>query len=130
MKFSRALLALPALSSVTFAAPLTNGELHAPNQSPNPNEEVKAHLDKRALTCQSVARAIWVSHGALLAAYVLIQSMSVAISRRWDLTLFFELLNIVMSSLPRSRIMSKESVKDMITNNVLCGLQKSEKLSI
>ncbi|KAJ5574668.1 hypothetical protein N7450_008567 [Penicillium hetheringtonii] len=70
MKFSRALLALPALSSVTFAAPLTNGELHAPNQSPNPNEEVKAHLDKRALTCQSVARAIWVSHGALLAANV------------------------------------------------------------
>ncbi|KAJ5973864.1 hypothetical protein N7481_011074 [Penicillium waksmanii] len=67
MKFSRALLALSALSNVAFAAPFTNGELQATNQSPNPEEEVKAHLEKR-LTCQSVARAIWVGHGVLEAA--------------------------------------------------------------
>lgn len=65
MKFSRALLALPFLSNVAFAAPFTNGELQAANQSPNPPEEVKAHLEKRRLTCQSVARAIWVGHGFL-----------------------------------------------------------------
>jgi uncharacterized membrane protein (DUF485 family) len=84
MKFSRALLALPALSNVAFAAPFTNGELQATNQSPNPEEEVKAHLEKR-LTCQSVARAIWVGHGVLEAAYVLIQLMPVVTSRRWGL---------------------------------------------
>lgn len=72
MKFSRALLALPALSNVAFAAPFTNGELQATNQNPNPEEIVKAHLEKR-LTCQDVARAIWVGHGILEAAYVLIR---------------------------------------------------------
>ncbi|OKO89560.1 hypothetical protein PENSUB_13626 [Penicillium subrubescens] len=40
MKFSRALLSLPALSNVAFTAPFTNEELQATNQNPNPEEIV------------------------------------------------------------------------------------------
>lgn len=70
MKFSSALLALSALGNVAFAAPFTDGHLHAADQSPSLAGIAEANLGKR-WSCQSVARTIWVAHGGLEAAYVL-----------------------------------------------------------
>lgn len=71
MKFSSALLVLSAFGNAAKAAPVANGQLQAANQSPSPTGITQAHLEKRALTCQSIARTIWVGHGVLETAYVL-----------------------------------------------------------
>ncbi|KAJ5383005.1 hypothetical protein N7517_000916 [Penicillium concentricum] len=72
MKFSSALVALSAFGNIAFAAPVTDGQLQAANQSPSPAGIAQAHLEKRALSCQSIARAIWVTHGVLEAANIFI----------------------------------------------------------
>ena len=72
MKLSSALLVLSAFGNTAFTAPVTDGQLQAASQSPSAAGIAQAHLEKRALTCQSIARAIWVGHGVLETAYVLI----------------------------------------------------------
>jgi hypothetical protein len=71
MKFPSALLVLSAFGNIAFAAPVTDGQLQAANQSPSPAGIAQAHLEKRALNCQSIARTIWIGHGILETAYVL-----------------------------------------------------------
>ncbi|KGO77862.1 hypothetical protein PITC_060430 [Penicillium italicum] len=75
MKFSLALLALSVFSSAAIAAPVTDGQLQVVDQSSYPAGIAQAHLEKRRLKCQTVARAIWVSHGVLEAANIFVSEI-------------------------------------------------------
>ncbi|KAJ5472945.1 hypothetical protein N7530_006946 [Penicillium desertorum] len=77
MKLSQFLLPLPFLGNVAFAAPTkyTAEEPHSFDQSPFPSGIVQVELEKRAGTCQNIARSIW-SGKRLLAAGVSVTAVS------------------------------------------------------